>query len=374
MTLYRFTVLGVVLSLLTSTAYLVLRPQPANTAALHFERAVNLHPGDDVRVLGVRIGQVTSVRPEGRQVRVDVSYDARQRIPAQAKAVIVAPSLISGRFVQFAPAYTGGPALADGAEVPTARTVVPIEWDQVERELTGLAQALGPTGANQDGALSHAVDTAAANLSGQGGTLRKTITDLSAAAATLSAGGKDLFGTVRNLNSFVGALNASNQQVRSFATQVAAISRLLDENKAQIAAAIKAVDTAMAAITQFLHDNHDRISTTVRSLGQVTQVLAEDREQLAAILHSAPTALADTYNTYDPELKAFAARLALNQTQDLAGFTCTLVFSLGGTPEQCRSALDPLLRLLNTPTVPVAANPLAKPAQDLTGLLLGGAR
>lgn len=374
MTLYRLAVTAVVLSLLVSTGYVVLSDGPVSTATILFARTVNLHPGDDVRILGVRVGGVTSIEPDGSQVRVRIGYDATQRVPAQAKAVIVAPSLVSGRFVQLTPAYTGGPVLADGATIPRARTFVPVEWDQVKDQLTGLAKALGPTGANQDGALTHAIDTADANLSGQGGSLRKTIADLTAASATLSSGRKDLFSTVRNLEVFVSALNAGDQQVRSFAAQVTAIGKLLDDNKAQLAAAMAAVDTATAAITKFVNDNHDRISTTVRSLSGVTQVLADDRAQLAAILHSAPTALANTYNTYDPGENAFAAALAINQTQDLAGFTCTLVFSLGGTPDQCRSALDPLLHLLNMTTVPVAANVLPKPVQDISGLLLGGGR
>ena len=374
MNVHRLAVIATVVALVASAGYLVFRPDPVCTARIYFERAVNLHPGDDVRILGVRVGEVTEVAPEGNLVRVMIEYDARQHVPERAGAVIVAPSLASGRFVQLTPAYTAGAVLADGASIPRERTSVPVEWDQVKEQLTTLADALGPDGANRDGALGKAVDTAAAALSGQGGTLRKTITDLSAATATLSAGRKDLFTTVRDLGVFVNALNASDKQMREFASQVSAISSLLADNRTRLSAALSAVDTALETITRFLHDNGTRISTTVRSMSDVAKVLGDDREQLAAILHSAPTALANTYDTYDGNANAFASRLVINQTQDLAGFTCSLVFSLGGTPDQCRSALAPLLNLMNVPTVPVAANLSSGSAHDLPGLLLGGAR
>jgi phospholipid/cholesterol/gamma-HCH transport system substrate-binding protein len=364
MSLYRATVTAVVLALLASTAYVVPRPAGQLTATLEFARAVNLHPGDDVRVLGMRIGEVTSVRPDGDQVRVDIGYD--HPVPADAKAVIVTPSVISGRFVQLTPAYTGGPTLPDGAVVPTDRTAVPVEWDQLKDQLTRLSTALARTGA-----LPNVVNTAAANLAGNGASLHKTITDLAAATATLAAGGDDLFGTIRNLQVFVSALNASDERIRAFSAQLTQLSALLDDNKTQLAAALTALDAATDTVARFVADNRDRLSTTVGQLTTQTKLLADDRAQLAEILHQAPTTLADVYDIFDPATGTLSSRLSVNNTQDLAGFTCTTLFSLGGTPDQCRQALDPLPRPLNMTTVPVALNPTPT---NLTGLLLGGSR
>ena len=362
MNLYRLTVAAVIAALLASTAYVVLNPGGQRTATLEFTRAVNLHPGDDVRVLGVRIGQVTSVRPDGGQVAVGIGYD--HPVPAGAKAVIVTPSVISGRFVQLTPAYTQGPELANGAVVPTDRTAVPVEWDDLKDQLTRLSTALA-----QNGSLPKAIDTAAANLQGNGGSIRQTITDLAKAASTLAAGSKDLFGTINNLQILVTASNGADAQVREFSAQLTAIAKLVDDNKSELAAALTALDRATAEVTDFLAHNGDRIGTTVGQLADVTKILADDRAQLAEILHQAPTTLADTLALFDPATNTLQARLAINNTQDLAGFTCITLFSLGGTPDQCRRTLDPLLHMLNMNTVPVALNPPSLPT-----LLLGGGR
>ena len=362
MNLHRLTVAAVVAALLASTGYVVLNPGDRRTATLEFARAVNLHPGDDVRVLGVRIGAVTSVRPDGDQVAVGIDYD--RPVPAGAKAVIVTPSVVSGRFVQLTPAYTGGPQLADGATVPRDRTAVPVEWDELKDQLTRLSTALA-----RNGSLPNAIDTAAANLQGNGGSIRQTIADLAKAAGTLAAGSRDLFGTINNLQVLITALNGADAQVREFSAQLATIAKLVDDNKTQLAAALQALDKATAEVADFLAHNGDRLGTTVGQLADVTKILADERAQLAEILHQAPTTLTDTLAMFDPATNTVQARLAINNTQDLAGFTCVTLFSLGGTPDQCRRTLDPLLHMLNMNTVPVALNP-----PNLPTLLLGGGR
>jgi phospholipid/cholesterol/gamma-HCH transport system substrate-binding protein len=285
-------------------------------------------------------------------------------VPAEAKAVIVTPSVISGRFVQLTPAYTGGPRLADGAVIARDRTAVPVEWDDLKDQLTRQSKALA-----QNGSLPKAIDTAAADLQGNGGSIRQTITDLAKAASTLAAGSKDLFGTINNLQVLVTALNGADDQVRTFSAQLTAIAKLVDDNKNQLAAALTALDRATAEVADFVAHHADRLGVTVGQLADVTKILADDRAKLAEILHQAPTTLADTLALFDPATNTLQARLAVNNTQDLAGFTCITLFSLGGTPDDCRQTLDPLLHMLNMTTVPVALNPPSLPT-----LLLGGGR
>jgi phospholipid/cholesterol/gamma-HCH transport system substrate-binding protein len=370
--LHRLTIAAVIAGLLASTTYVVLNPGGRRTATLEFTRAVNLHEGDDVRVLGVRIGEVMSVRPDGDHVAVGIGYD--RPVPADAKAVIVTPSVISGRFVQLTPAYTHGPQLADGAVIDKDRTAVPVEWDDLKDQLTRLSKALAQNGSQQDGSqqngsLPKAIDTAAANLQGNGGSIRQTITDLAKAASTLAAGSNDLFGTINNLQVLITALNGADQQVRTFSAQLTAIAKLVDDNKNELSAALKALDRATAEVADFVAHHADRLGVTVGQLADVTKILADDRAELAEILHQAPTTLADTLALFDPSTNTLQARLAINNTQDLAGFTCITLFSLGGTPDECRKTLDPLLHMLNMNTVPVALNPPSLPT-----LLLGGGR
>ncbi|MFL6171914.1 MAG: MlaD family protein, partial [Marmoricola sp.] len=60
----------------------------------HFSRAVAVYKGSEVRLMGVRIGTVTAVVPEGDSVRVEMTYDGTYKLPASAKAAIVTPTLV----------------------------------------------------------------------------------------------------------------------------------------------------------------------------------------------------------------------------------------------------------------------------------------
>ncbi|MDV3207479.1 MAG: MlaD family protein, partial [Rhodococcus ruber] len=67
----------------------------------YFDKAVGVYEGSDVRVLGVEVGKVTAVVPEGDQVRVDMRVDRGVDIPADAKAVQITPSVVADRYVQL---------------------------------------------------------------------------------------------------------------------------------------------------------------------------------------------------------------------------------------------------------------------------------
>lgn len=47
----------------------------------YFDRAVGVYAGSDLRVLGVRVGEVESVEPQGTKVRVGLALDEGVRLP-----------------------------------------------------------------------------------------------------------------------------------------------------------------------------------------------------------------------------------------------------------------------------------------------------
>ena len=118
------------------------------TITAYFVSATGIYPGDEVRVAGVKVGTIASIEPVGAQAKMMIHVDRDVPIPADAKAVIVAQSLVAARYVQLAPAYeTSGPTMADGAVIPVDRTAIPVEWDEVKAQLTRLATDLGPRAA-----------------------------------------------------------------------------------------------------------------------------------------------------------------------------------------------------------------------------------
>ncbi|MBE7190153.1 MlaD family protein, partial [Jatrophihabitans endophyticus] len=114
-----------------------------------FTAAVGIYPGNDVRILGVKVGEVTSVTPEGRIVMVSMTLDHGIDVRADTKAEIITPNLVSDRYVELTGAYAGGPKLADDTTLGLSRTRTPVELDSLYQSLISLFTSLGPKGANK---------------------------------------------------------------------------------------------------------------------------------------------------------------------------------------------------------------------------------
>lgn len=306
-------------------------------------------------MLGVKVGDVVSVEPEGDKVRVELSVVDSQPIPADVKAAIVAPSLVSGRFVQLAPAYTGGAELADGATLDTDRTAVPVSFDEVKQELTDLSTALGPDGpVGRKGALAQAVRTIDANL-GKGGAeqLRTSIRRLQEAASTLSDGSSDLFTTVDSLDSFTRNLLQYDGAVRGFTTTLDSASRLLDDNRTQLTTAVRELGSALRTVGDFAERHDRRLARSVRSAAGLSTTLAEKVYTIAQILHLAPGAVIDLFLAVDNH--ALTGRLALANIDSTADLVCGLILGAGGSSAMCSKAISPLLEVLGLAAVPGSA-------------------
>ena len=131
------------------------------TITAYFTTATAIYPGDEVRIAGVKVGTIDSIQPVGTQAKMTLHVDRGIRVPADAKAVIVAQNLVSARYVQLAPAYESGPTMRDGAVIPLERTAVPVEWDEVKEQLMRLATELGPNSGMSTGSVGRFIDSAA---------------------------------------------------------------------------------------------------------------------------------------------------------------------------------------------------------------------
>ena len=104
----------------------------------YFDNANGIFVGDDVVILGVTVGKIDKIEPQPDRVKISFWYDDKYKVPADAKAVVLSPNLVTIRALQLTPAYTGGPVMPNGAVLPLARTAVPMEWDDLRAQLEKL--------------------------------------------------------------------------------------------------------------------------------------------------------------------------------------------------------------------------------------------
>ncbi len=339
--------------------WMIFKSATQTTVSAYFTNSTGLYVGDDVRVLGVKVGKVTSIEPKGTKVLVKMTVDSDEPIPSDAKAAIVAPTLVSGRFVQFSPAWTSGPQLHDGAVLGTDRTTIPVSFDGVKQELSDLSVALGPGSDGKPGSLAQAITTLDANLkAGDGSQLRRSIASLRSAANTLSDGRSDLFTTVHNLDSFTRNLAVSDGAVKGFTQELANVGQVLDSNRNSMTAAVTSLGAALKETRTFIAHNRKAIRTSINGADKLTATLDSRANELAGVLHVAPTALSNLYNII--ENQALTARASLTNLDSVAQLVCGALLGVGGTAAQCQTALQPLLQTLGLDRVPGVSS--VKPA------------
>lgn len=322
----RAGIVGLVIVLVAATAvwWVFLRANN-NKITAYFTSTVGIYAGTDVRVLGIKVGSVESVEPQGEVVKVVFGVDADIPLPADAQAAAISPTVVADRYIQVLPAYSGGPKIANNAVIPKERTATPVELDQLTKSLEKTSTALGPKGANSDGALTDLLNTGAANLNGNGAALGDTIGALSKAVETLSNSRGNLFATVTNLQSFVTTLAANDKQVQQFTQQLATFTQFLSGERTDLGAALQQLSGALGEVATFVRDNRTSLSKNVTGLSAVTDTVVKQRAALAEVLDTAPIAASNLINSYNAGSGTLDTRVNFNELSDPGLLLCNLV-------------------------------------------------
>lgn len=266
------------------------------TVTADFPRSVSLYEGSDVKILGVAVGKIDTVVPSGTKVRVKFTYDGKHKVPNDAKAVVISPSIVGDRFVQLTPAYTGGDVLPDNAKLGVDRTATPLELDEIFGSINDLNIALGPDGANQPesggvGPLTRLLDSTARNFGGQGVQFNKTLKNFSALTKTLADNKDELFGTLAQVQEFTSTFAKNDGTVRKFNDSLAGGADLLAGEREELAAVLKNLSIAMQQVRGFVKENRASLTSNIAGLNRISKVLVKRRDSLDRTLQYAPAAL-----------------------------------------------------------------------------------
>lgn len=333
-----------------------------NTYSAYFAEANGLFVGDEIRILGVAVGVVDKIEPQPASSKVTFSVDKQYSIPADARAAILSPSLVTSRAIQLVPAYSGGPKLSAGSSIPLNRTAVPVEWDDFRKQLEKLTDALQPTTPGGVNSVGEFIDSAADNVRGQGDTARDTVIKLSEAISALGDHAEDIFSTVRNLQLLVSALYSSSDLLASFNQNLASVTTLLSNTPNEVGNAVKSLDGALTDVRDFLAENREAAGVTFDRLGSITTALNDSRGDIKQILHIAPTVFQNFLNIYQPAQSAMTGILALNNFADIPQFICSSIEAasrarLARVSKLCLQYLNPIIKNRIYNYIPAGINP-----------------
>jgi phospholipid/cholesterol/gamma-HCH transport system substrate-binding protein len=266
------------------------------TVTAYFPDAAGLFEGNDVGILGVPVGKVTHIEPDGDQVKVTLEIEDDQPVPADAGAVVVARSVATDRYVELTPVYAGGARLKDGDSIAVDSTRTPVDFDQVLQTIDEFATGIAGSKRTTD-AIKRFVDTGDAALSGQGDQLHETITKLSGAAAAVGGQRGEIVATLDSLDSLVASIDANERTVRKFLRRVAQGSALLDDQRTEFRASLRSLDRAVHTVAAFAVKNRGQIVKALDGSADVMDALLKKQRQLSEVLEVMPLALQNLART-----------------------------------------------------------------------------
>ena len=293
-----------------------------NDVVAYFDNSNGIYVGDDVTIRGVPVGRITAIEPQPERVKVSFWYDSTFKVPAEVNAAILSPMLVTSRAIQLTPVYSEGPVLDDGAEIPQARTAVPVEYDDFRAQLEKLTETLQPDQPGGVSTLGAFINTTADNLRGQGASIRDTLIKLSQAFSALGDHSEDIFSTVKNLSILVSALQDSTNLMRQLNQNLASVSYLLADDPTEVGDAVRDLSAAVGEVQPFVAENREALGTTSDKLAGVSTALNQSLDDVKQFLHVAPTTFQNYINIYQPAQGAVSSVPVINNFANPISFIC----------------------------------------------------
>ncbi|BBW99331.1 mammalian cell entry protein [Mycolicibacterium moriokaense] len=334
-----------------------------NTVVAYFSETLALYPGDKIQIMGVKVGTIDSIEPAGDKMKVTFSYDNKFKVPANATASILNPSLVASRVIQLSPPYTGGPVMEDNAVIPIDRTQIPVEYDQLRDSINRILQDLGPTPEQPKGPFGDIIESAADGFAGKGEELNRTLNGLSEALFTLNEGRGDFFGVVKSLALFVNALYKSDQQFVALNNDLATFTSAFTNTNREVANALQDLNSLLSTTRQFLDENAEVLTHDINNLADTTNAILqpESKDGLETALHVFPTLGANLMNIISPVTGGVMGIPVINNFANPIQFICSSIQAgsrLGyqESAEMCAQYLAPILDAIKFNFPPFGVN------------------
>lgn len=343
--------------------FLVFPREGSRTVTAHFDRAVAVYPGTHLRVMGVRVGEVTAVVPEGNSVRVEMTYDQEYKLPADAKAAVVTPTLVADRYVQVFPAYSKGAAMPDHGDIPLGRTQTPIELDRMFKSLDDLAVTLGPKSGSTSGALDNLLTAGAKALDGNGALGSKTIRNLSQAAEVFADNRGPLFENVRALAEITDTLAANDTTVQAFMADLASVSEQFAGERDELRAVVASLAKVLGTVKGFVHENRATLGKDIKLLGSLLERVDNQKDALGLVVQKGSLAMSNLALSFESGTGTFGSRVQITPGLQFRPdqFLCQTLVNIGTPEAVCTMLTDVLKPLLPATSGAAASVPSATP-------------
>lgn len=263
----------------------------AHTYKADFTEVTGLLPGDDVRVAGVRVGQVKGISIVDRKY-ARVTFAVQKGIPVSDStlAKIRYRNLVGQRYVELVEGPGNGRPLADNGVIPLERTQPAVDLTVLFNGFRPLFKALTPEDVNK---LSYEI---IATLQGEGGTIDSLLAHTASLTNTVADRDAAVGRVIDNLNTVLGVVDQRNTDLSQLIIQMQRLVSGLAGDRDAIAASLKNVDSLAASTAGLLEEIRPPLPSDLAALSQLTKTLAQAKDPdgkltLETVLRNYPTKL-----------------------------------------------------------------------------------
>ncbi len=236
-----------------------------------FDDVTGLVPGQDVRIAGVRVGEVTQVRVAGDRVSAEVEFQVLKTsvLTGGTEATIKYRNLVGQRYLALTQEPGAARPLLDGARLPKERTHEALDLTVLFNGFKPLFAALSPQDVNELSSLL--IQT----LQGEGGDINVLLAKTASLTSAIADRDAVIGRTVDNLNAVLGTVQAHDEQLLSLVDQLQRFTSGLAADRETIGAALTGINTLTAETADLLVTTRPVIRDDVAQLRTLATTLTE---------------------------------------------------------------------------------------------------
>ncbi|MDU0293331.1 MCE family protein [Saccharothrix longispora] len=254
-----------------------------NEYTARFTDVTALNEGDDVRIAGVRVGQVEDIRLVDRRLaEVEFTLEGDRTLPVSATATIKYRNLVGQRYVALEHGVGDTAALRPGGVIPLERTKPALDLTVLFNGFKPLFQALDPEDVNQ---LSSEIVQV---LQGEGGTIDSLLRHTASLTSTLAGRDQVIGEVVTNLNAVLDTVNSRTEQVSTLVTTLQELTTGLAGDRQPIGEAISALGDLTNTTAGLLEEARQPLKDDIANLGLVSRTLADNEAVVEGVIQRLP--------------------------------------------------------------------------------------
>jgi phospholipid/cholesterol/gamma-HCH transport system substrate-binding protein len=237
-----------------------------------FAQAAGLASGDDVRVAGIPVGEVTSVRLDRDLIRVGFKVPRSTHLGSQTTASIEVATLLGTKYVELTP--TGPGALSTSAPIPLARTAVPFDLSQVTGGLTSTVKGLDVP------SIRKALNTVSTTFSGTKGATRQALNGLSGISRVIATRQTEFAQLLHSTRQVTRTLNSQRSNLDSLFSDADQVLRTINARRVIIGQLLGDSAQLGAELNRLVAHNRAKLGPLLDRLNLVSQLLHKDNHTL----------------------------------------------------------------------------------------------